>query len=123
MPFISAWPAGPILSEKRCLKCFRNFEDRDSDLLLGVMRTGMAASGKEMLIRMERGRGVEDTWFTLTYAPLANDDGAIDRVICFCNEVTALALAAEFHPTVALLDLGLPGHGWIRDRPAPAFFA
>jgi signal transduction histidine kinase/DNA-binding response OmpR family regulator len=63
------------------------------DLLLGVMKTGEPFSGKEMLVRLDRGRGVEDVWFTFTYAPLTNANGVTDRVICLCHEVTDQVIA------------------------------
>jgi len=61
--------------------------------LLEVMRTNEVFVGREMLVRLNRGRGIEDTWFTVTYAPLANPDGTVDRVMCFCNEVTDQVIA------------------------------
>ena len=44
--------------------------------------------GREMLVRLDRGKGIEDTFFTFTYSPLRDENGRIDRVMAFVNEVT-----------------------------------
>ena len=63
------------------------------EMLLEVMRTSKPFLAREMLVRLDRGRGVEDIWFTFIYAPLTSTTGQTDRVMCFCNEVTDQVIA------------------------------
>jgi signal transduction histidine kinase len=49
---------------------------------------------ENMPLRMRRGRGeAEDTWFTFSYSPVQDDDGAIAGMFCACVETTQTVLA------------------------------
>ena len=79
--------------------------------LRGVMQTGVAHVGHEVLLKLDRqGTGApEDTYWTFLYAPLRDENGKVDRVVAICNEVTehvrtrtqlerlAAAATAELH--------------------------
>lgn len=67
------------------------------ELLRGVMQTGIAQTGHEALLKLDRqGSGeAEDTYWTFIYAPLQSDSGRIDSVIAICNEVTEQVLARK----------------------------
>ena len=65
------------------------------ELLREVMRTGEPHYGSETLVRLDR-RGTgeyEDMYFTFLYTPLRSTEGAIDRAMVFCTDVTAQVLA------------------------------
>jgi CheY-like chemotaxis protein len=66
-----------------------------AELLHRVMRTGEPHTGTELPIRLVRGGGVEDTYWTFIYAPLRGSGGETDRVIVICNDVTERVRARE----------------------------
>ena len=64
-------------------------------LLREVLRTGRPHTGAELPLRVARGGGLEDTYWTFIYAPLRGPRGDPDRVIAICNEVTGQVRARE----------------------------
>jgi signal transduction histidine kinase len=58
------------------------------ELLLEVLRTGVAHIGHERLVRLERAGALTDTYFTFIYAPVRGDDRRFESVVVLCNEVT-----------------------------------
>lgn len=67
------------------------------ELLRGVMKTGKAYVGKEMLVRLDRDHdgATEDTYFTFIYSPVFNERGTADRVIAVVNDVTDQVVARQ----------------------------
>ncbi len=60
------------------------------DLLRGVLKTGVAYHGKEVLARLDRNRDgvLQDTYFDFVYAPLRGADGSIEGVFIHAYDVT-----------------------------------
>ena len=50
------------------------------ELLAGVVRTGEAFSGRDLLFTIERHGFPEDTWFTWSYSPIPDESGAVGGV-------------------------------------------
>jgi PAS domain S-box-containing protein len=64
------------------------------DLLHGVMRTGEAFVGREVPIKLARGRGVTAArFFTFIYSPLRDPAGEVNAVIVLALDVTDEVLA------------------------------
>ncbi|PDT27214.1 hypothetical protein CO660_24355 [Rhizobium sp. L9] len=59
---------------------------------------------KELLIPMRRDGRTEDTWFTFSYTPLRDDDGAIAGILCATLDVTD-QVAAKRGEKLALEEL------------------
>ncbi|ARO27311.1 hypothetical protein CO659_05355 [Rhizobium sp. S9] len=59
---------------------------------------------KELLIPMRRDGRTEDTWFTFSYTPLRDDDGAIAGILCATLDVTE-QVAAKRGEKLALEEL------------------
>jgi PAS domain S-box-containing protein len=65
------------------------------ELLRSVLATGEQIVRRELMVRLDR-RGdhrLEDTYWTFIYAPLRGTDGAIERVLVLCSDVTEQVLA------------------------------
>jgi PAS domain S-box-containing protein len=62
------------------------------ELLRGVMQTGTAATASEQHLHLDRGHGVEDTYWTFVYAPLRGHDG-VPRVMSLAQDVTEQVIA------------------------------
>ncbi|HWO23935.1 MAG TPA: PAS domain S-box protein, partial [Kofleriaceae bacterium] len=65
------------------------------ELLRNVLATGETVVRRELPVRLDR-RGehrLEDTYWTFIYAPLRGADGAIERVLVLCSDVTEQVLA------------------------------
>lgn len=60
------------------------------ELLRGVMKTGEAFVGQEMLARLnlDGASEIKDNYFTFIYAPIRNEEGVVDRVMAVIHEVT-----------------------------------
>ncbi len=65
------------------------------ELLLGVLDTGVAYRGKEVLVRLDRDRDgvLEDLYFDFVYAPIRAPDGTPDGVFVDAYEVTDKVIA------------------------------
>ena len=57
------------------------------------METGQSTWNERVLLVMERNGYPEDTWFTWSYSPIFDEDGAIGGMFCACTEETAHVLA------------------------------
>ncbi len=57
-----------------------------------VMSEGRATWNEERLLVMERNGFVEETYFTWSYSPLADDEGRVGGVFCTCTEETQRVL-------------------------------
>jgi signal transduction histidine kinase/ActR/RegA family two-component response regulator len=57
---------------------------------------GEATYTENLPLRMHRHGYYEDTWFTFSYSPVRDDDGAIAGVYCACVETTAQVLAEKY---------------------------
>jgi len=76
------------------------------DLLAGVVRTGEAFSGQDLLFTIERHGFREDTYFDVSYDPVRDESGKVGGVYCIVTETTARVLGTR---RLALLrDLGTP---------------
>ncbi len=76
------------------------------DLLAGVVRTGEAFSGQDLLFTLERHGFPEDTYFDVSYDPVRDESGKVGGVYCIVSETTARVLGTR---RLALLrDLGMP---------------
>ncbi|HET7221205.1 MAG TPA: ATP-binding protein [Vicinamibacterales bacterium] len=62
----------------------QGFDDR----LREVMRTGAAYVGRNELVRLQRNRRLEDTYWTFILAPIRGEDGTSNAVVAICSEVT-----------------------------------
>ena len=58
------------------------------DLLAGVVRTGDAFWGKDLLFELERYGIPEETYFDVSYDPVRDESGAVGGVFCIVNETT-----------------------------------
>ena len=63
--------------------------------LLEVIRSGKPHVKRERLIRLERGGQLENTYWTMAFAPLRDPDGEIQRVIVIGSEFTSEMQARE----------------------------
>src|SRR5262245_24389100 len=54
----------------------------------GVFATGEATWSEDQMLVMHRNLPPEETYFTLSYSPIRDDDGAIGGIFCACNETT-----------------------------------
>ena len=76
------------------------------ELLAGVVRTGEAFSGQDLLFTLERHGFPEDTYFDVSYDPVRDESGKVGGVYCIVSETTARVLGTR---RLALLrDLGTP---------------
>jgi signal transduction histidine kinase/CheY-like chemotaxis protein len=57
---------------------------------------GEATYMENLPLRMRRRGYDEETWFTFSYSPVRDDDGAIAGVYCACVETTAQVLAERY---------------------------
>lgn len=53
-----------------------------------VLQEGRSSWNQELLLLMERNGYLEETYFTFSYSPVANDDGGVGGVFCACTEDT-----------------------------------
>jgi len=58
------------------------------DLLAGVVRTGEAFWGKDLLFVLERHGFVEETYFDVSYDPVRVESGGVGGVYCIVTETT-----------------------------------
>ena len=57
-------------------------------LLAGVVRTGEAFWGKDLLFELERYGFPEETYFDVSYDPVRGESGAVEGVYCIVTETT-----------------------------------
>jgi PAS domain S-box-containing protein len=57
-------------------------------LLRGVMRAGEPIVGREALFMLEREGRLQETYWTFICSPLRDTDGAVNRVVALCEDVT-----------------------------------
>src|SRR5688572_26736922 len=57
-------------------------------LLAGVVRTGEAFWGKDLLFELERYGFVEETYFDVSYDPVRGESGEVEGVYCIVTETT-----------------------------------
>jgi PAS domain S-box-containing protein len=58
------------------------------EVLRGVMRAGEPVVGREALIMLEREGRLQETYWDFIYSPLRDADGAVNRVVALCDDVT-----------------------------------
>ena len=58
------------------------------DLLAGVVRTGEAFWGKDLLFELERYGFLEETYFDVSYDPVRGESGEVEGVYCIVTETT-----------------------------------
>ncbi|MEG4806202.1 ATP-binding protein [Microcoleus sp. F8-D3] len=58
-----------------------------------VLNQGQSTWNQELLLVMERNGYTEETYFTFSYSPVANDDGQVGGVFCACSEDTQRVLS------------------------------
>ncbi len=58
-----------------------------------VLQEGNSSWNKELLMMMERNGYVEETYFTFSYSPISEDNGAISGVFCTVTEETERVLS------------------------------
>ena len=84
----------PIFPERHPRSLGRPFREVWTDIweqfepIVGSTLEGNPQLFKELLIPMRRDGHMEDTWFTFSYTPLRDDDGAIAGILCAAMEVT-----------------------------------
>jgi len=64
-----------------------------ADLLLEVMATGKPYVGYEVPVQLNKGGTLEQTYWTFIFSPVADENGAVARVIAIGNDVTEQVLA------------------------------
>ena len=69
-----------------------------------VVREGRVTCNEELPLLMERNHFIEETYFTWSYSPIADDDGVISGVFCAVTEETPKVLGRRRLKT--LRDLG-----------------
>jgi PAS domain S-box-containing protein len=57
-------------------------------MLDSVYQTGQATWSEDLLLVLSRNLPQEEAYFTFSYSPIRNDDGAIGGIFCACNETT-----------------------------------
>lgn len=73
-------------------------------MLEGVFATGDATWSEDFLYVIDRNLPREEGYFTFSYSPIRDDDGAIGGIFCACNETTARVIGERRLQT--LCDLG-----------------
>ncbi|MEG3968514.1 ATP-binding protein [Microcoleus sp. T2B6] len=58
-----------------------------------VLNQGQSTWNQELLLVMERNGYTEETYFTFSYSPVANDDGPVGGIFCTCSEDTQRVLS------------------------------
>ncbi|MEG4089574.1 ATP-binding protein [Microcoleus sp. Pol12B4] len=58
-----------------------------------VLNQGQSTWNQELLLVMERNGYTEETYFTFSYSPVANDDGPVGGIFCACSEDTQRVLS------------------------------
>lgn len=58
-----------------------------------VLNQGQSTWNQELLLVMERNGYTEETYFTFSYSPVANDYGPVGGVFCACSEETQRVLS------------------------------
>ncbi|WP_445248953.1 ATP-binding protein [Microcoleus sp. OTE_8_concoct_300] len=58
-----------------------------------VLNQGQSTWNQELLLVMDRNGYTEETYFTFSYSPVANDDGPVGGVFCACSEDTQRVLS------------------------------
>jgi signal transduction histidine kinase/CheY-like chemotaxis protein len=58
------------------------------DVLRGVMRAGEPVVGRDALFMLEREGHLQETYWTFICSPLRDADGAVNRVVALCDDVT-----------------------------------
>jgi len=57
-------------------------------MLEGVFASGQATWSEDLLLVLDRNLPREEAYFTFSYSPIRDDDGAIGGIFCACNETT-----------------------------------
>jgi len=57
-----------------------------------VLNEGRSSWNQELLLVMERNGYTEETYFTFSYSPVADDGGGVGGIFCACTEDTARVL-------------------------------
>ena len=65
------------------------------DLLAGVVRTGEAFWGKDLLFMIERHGFLEETYFDVSYDPVRVESGDVGGVYCIVTETTDRVIGAR----------------------------
>ena len=84
--------------------CWREIWPIVGPMLDEVFRTGQATWSEDFLYVLHRNLPMEEGYFTFSYSPIRDDEGAIDGIFCACNETTSRVLAERRLRT--LRDLG-----------------
>jgi PAS domain S-box-containing protein len=89
----------PILGAKHPWALGRPFQDvwpeiwEDILPLINRALAGEATWSEDLHLVMERNAYPEDTWYTFSYSPVRDEDGAVAGMFCACTETTAKVLA------------------------------
>ncbi|WP_050783518.1 hybrid sensor histidine kinase/response regulator [Methylobacterium nodulans] len=90
-----------ILGDKHPSALGRRFRDvwpeiwGDVEPLIGAALAGQATWAENMPLTMNRRGHDEQTWFTFSYSPLRDEDGAVVGMFCACTETTGRVVAEE----------------------------
>jgi signal transduction histidine kinase/CheY-like chemotaxis protein len=100
--FVYNDPYAEILGDKHPAAMGRRFADIWSEIWHDVgplaerALRGEATYKENLPLRLRRHGYDEDTWFTFSYSPVRDDDGAVAGVYCACVETTAQVLAERY---------------------------
>ncbi|HVX39037.1 MAG TPA: ATP-binding protein [Gemmatimonadaceae bacterium] len=61
--------------------------------IAGVMERGESVWFEDLYLPIERGGQLDDAWWTYSYSPVRDDDGAINGTLVVCTETTSSVLA------------------------------
>jgi signal transduction histidine kinase/FixJ family two-component response regulator len=61
-------------------------------MLEGVYTSGTATWSEDLLLILQRKLPREEGYFTFSYSPIRDDDGAVAGIFCACNETTSRVL-------------------------------
>lgn len=80
-------------------------------MLAGVMETGEATWSEDMLLPVNRHGYWEETYWTYSYSPLHDDNGAVQAVFTACTDSTERVIGERRPPRCA---------SWAREPGSPA---
>jgi PAS domain S-box-containing protein len=74
-------------------ECWTDIWDTIGPQIDGVMTRGESVWFEDLYLPIERNERIEDVWWTYSYSPVRDDDGAINGTLVVCLETTARVVA------------------------------
>jgi PAS domain S-box-containing protein len=73
-------------------ECWSEIWPTIGPMLEGVYASGEATWSEDLLLVLDRNLPREEAYFTFSYSPIRDDDGAIGGIFCACSETTGRVL-------------------------------